>query len=184
MIKVFLFVLSTTISLASGSHVHTNFVQNKIPGVYNQYQKVKEAKKPATAVYLDTCGNQLWKQDASKVKACPYCGPAMPQCGKLVKILPKRGEKYDWSDYDLPNKICPISGELIKNDKHKVEVDGQTILVCCKKCSGKFKRAISKNKLHKKLRKLPLKPEKFGYELPNPSPTVDHSQHDHSQHKH
>ncbi|MCO4780993.1 MAG: hypothetical protein KC646_01615 [Candidatus Cloacimonetes bacterium] len=169
MIKILLFILSTSISMASGSHIHTNIVQNKVPQIYNQYKLKNKVKKPASAVYLCTCGDQVWKQDAGKIKACPYCGPAMPNCGLLVKVLPKRGEKYDWSDYDLPNKICPISNEEIKNSKHQVKLDDKAIFVCCKKCVTKFKRAITKGKAHKKLRKLPLKPEKFGFILKTPS---------------
>jgi hypothetical protein len=180
MIKTLLFLAISTLAFASGSH-HMAEMKTKAPKhpkVYNSYKLVKESMKPATAVYLDTCGNQLWKQDASKVKACPYCGPAMPDCGKLVKVLPKRGVKYDWSDYDLPNKICPVSGEEIENAKHTVEADGNKISLCCKSCVKKFKKYLKKGKLDKILRKLSLNPEKFGFS----NGKSMNKQHDHSSH--
>lgn len=198
MIKTLLFLTISTLAFASSSH-HGHSMKSKAPKhpkVYNSYKLVEKSVKPATAVYLDTCGNQLWKQDASKVKACPYCGPAMPDCGKLVKILPKRGVKYDWSDYDLPNKVCPVSGEVIENTKHIVESDGNKISLCCKNCVKKFKKGLKKGKLDRILRKLPLNPEKFGFSNGKAmNKTHDHSKHgsmkmkmekhtDHSNHNH
>ncbi|PCJ18200.1 MAG: hypothetical protein COB02_11470 [Candidatus Cloacimonadota bacterium] len=182
--KLLLFVLLSTFTFASGSmHNHSMMKKGpKHPIVYNNYKLTNKAKKEATAVYLDTCGDELWKQDASKVKACPYCGPAMPNCGKLVKIIPKRGVKYDWSDYDLPNKVCPVSGEAIENTKHSIEVDGHEVLVCCKHCIKKFKKALKKGKEKKYLKKLALNPEKFGFV--NAKKVQKHKHDGHSGHKH
>lgn len=188
MIKALLFLALSTLVFASSSHHQMEMKSPKHPKVYYSYKLVEKSTKPATAVYLCTCGNQIWKQDASKVKACPYCGPAMPQCGDLIKILPKRGADYDWSDYDLPNKVCPISGELIENDKHGVEVNGNKILLCCKSCVKKFNKLVQRNKGDRVLKKLPLKPEKFGFSQTktthNHKTIMMDKANDHSTHNH
>ncbi len=181
MIRLFFFLILSATAFASsshGDHEHAGKAEKKPKDakVYNAYHLTSKASKPATAQYLDGCEDRLWKQDASKVKACPYCGDAMPDCGKLVKILPKRGVKYSMDDYDLPNKICPVSGEELEDRKHSVQVQGKTIYLCCKRCVKKFKRAISKGKAEKYLKKLPLKPERFGFSKK--------SSEDHSNHKH
>jgi YHS domain-containing protein len=168
MIRLFVFLLLGSLVFASsshGDHNHGNKAKKeaKDAKAYNAYHLTSKAKKEATAEYLDGCEDRLWKQDASKVKACPYCGEAMPDCGKLVKILPKRGVKYSMDDYDLPNKICPVSGEELEDRKHSVQVQGKTIYLCCKTCIKKFKKAISRGRADKYLKKLPLKPERFGF---------------------
>lgn len=180
MIRLLLFLFISSVAFASGSHGShhgSKSKKKKIPSVYKEYKLTAKAKKEATAVYLDTCDNRLWKQDASKVKACPYCGDAMPNCGRLVKILPKRGEKYSMAEYDLPNKICPVSGEKIENTRHSVQVHGKKVYTCCKSCTKKFKKAIEGDRLKKYMIKLPLKPELFGF-------TKDGGAHDHSGHNH
>lgn len=159
-----LFILLAIIApaFASSSHHHGHEDEKKVK-VYKDFVLTSKASKEAKAAYLCTCEDREWKQDASKKKACPYCGPAMSQCGYLVKVLPDRKTEYSKEDYDLPNKICPVSGELIENKRHFVEVDGMKIYVCCKRCISKFEKAIEKGKAYRYLRKLPLRPAKFGF---------------------
>ncbi|MCJ8344016.1 hypothetical protein MJH12_00590 [bacterium] len=195
MMKTFLFLTLSAFLYASGSH-HEMGKEPEHPKVYNDYKLTKKATKGATAVYLDTCGNQIWKQDASKKKACPYCGPGMPNCGKLIKVIAKRGVEYSWNEYDLPNKICPVTGEILEDHENSIVVDGHRIFVCCKNCIKKFKKVMKKGKTHRYLRRLPLKPELFGFTKTKSKKmgqkvkkkikksSHDHSAHDHGSHQH
>ena len=130
---------------------------------YFNYVLKKPSEKKAKAVYKCTCENRYWKQDAAKIKACPYCGPAMSQCGYLIKVLPARGITYDKNAHVLPNKSCPVSSKIIKNNEHFVVVNQMKILLCCKTCLTKFSKAMKKEKEGRYLRKLELKPELFGF---------------------
>jgi len=191
--KILFLLLLTTISpvFASSSHHHGDEDQNKVK-VYKSFVLTSEATKEAKAVYHCTCEDREWRQDASKKKSCPYCGPAMAQCGYLVKVLPDRKTDYSKEDYDLPNKVCPVSGELIENKRHFVEVDGKKIYVCCKRCISKFEKAIEKGKADRYLRKLPLKPGKFGFSAKGNSEKgkaekkskSSHEGHEHHDHEH
>jgi len=151
---------------------------------YNNFVLTEKVKKKATAVYHCTCESRVWKQSASKTKACPYCGPAMPQCGHLEKVLPTRNVKYSWDEYDLPNTICPVSEEPVKNQNHYVEIEGKRIYVCCKKCVNKFNKKIVQNKADRYLRKLPLKPAKFGFSKVLTKQRIHHENHGHEGHGH
>jgi len=197
MFKIILFIfLTVNFSQASncmmdvpkpGKNEMKHEAKVKATDPYAYYHLQKPSNRKATAEYRCGCSGKTWKQDASKVHACPYCGPSMPDCGSLVRVLPKRGEKYSLEDYDLPNQICPVSAERIKNQKHYSMYEGKKIFFCCKKCKSKFDRKPSRY-----LKKLALKPEKFGFikvggdvEEIEPAKEMDHSSHDdHEGHDH
>ena len=145
----------------SSSSLHTEL--SKEDQRYSDYVLTKPSDKKTKAVYKCTCENRDWKQDATKVKACPYCGPAMSQCGYLVKVLPARKIKYSANEYSLPNKICPVSSKKIKSLKHIVEINKMKVHLCCKSCVKKFNKSVKKQKQDRYLRKLELKPELFGF---------------------
>lgn len=191
MYRIILFLLLSVGLFASssmhedhGKHDQATEVKEKkkAPNPYRGYVSKIPSKREAKAVYRCGCEDRPWKQDASKPKACPYCGPAMPKCGTLVKLLPKRGGKYSIQDYDLPNKVCPVSKEPIENKKHFLEHEGQKIFFCCKKCKRKFPK-----KPEKYLKKLPLKPERFGFSMPQaqvredskPTPEIKEQSYEH-----
>ncbi|MCO4783002.1 MAG: hypothetical protein KC646_11820 [Candidatus Cloacimonetes bacterium] len=116
----------------------------------------KVRTKQGVAVYRCTCADENWSQEASKVKACTYCGPAMPQCGVLQKVLPKKGEKYSIHDYVLPNIACPVDDK----ETHKSILSkyrGRQIQFCSRKC----KRSFTKEPL-KFLKNMIIKPEVVG----------------------
>lgn len=182
MIRVLFMLAMCSNLLASSSHHHGHKKKGP-PKAYKGYVLNTPAAKDATAVYYDTCDSRLWKQDAKKKKACPYCGDAMPNCGWLVKVVPKRGVEYKDSDFDLPNKICPVSGEEVENKKYPVKLGNKTAYLCCKGCLKKYNKAAARGKLDKYLRKLPLKPEKFGYSKTGAS-HHDHGGHDHDEDDH
>jgi YHS domain-containing protein len=128
----------------------------------------KSTKVEAIAVYKCTCADEDWKQEATKVKLCTYCGPAMPQCGVLQRVLAKKGIKYSIHDYVLPNAVCPIDGK----ESHKSILQkyrGKHIQFCSRKC----KRAFSKDPL-KYLIKIELKPGLVGLKLPTKEVNESH----------
>lgn len=182
-IAIVFFALLSQVFASSSHHGHDHAKSEEVT-VYKGYVLQKAVEKEATAVYRCTCEDRDWKQDASKTKACPYCGPAMAQCGYLVKVVPARKTEYKMEDYDLPNKICPVSGEAIENHKHFVEVEGKKVYVCCKNCVKKFQKAIGKGKADRYMRKLPLKPEKFGFTKAEKAKKMKKEEHDHGDHDH
>lgn len=130
--------------------------------------KKKVSIKEAIAVYRCTCADEDWEQDATKVKLCAYCGPSMPQCGVLQKVVPKKGIKYSIHDYILPNKACPIDNKVT----HKSILEkyrGKSIHFCSRKC----KRTFVKSSL-KSLKNLHIKPELVGLKLPKTKVKVSH----------
>ena len=178
---ILIFTLISPLFASSSHHGHDKHEIN----AYGNFVLTEKVKKKATAVYHCTCESRVWKQSALKTKSCPYCGPAMPQCGHLEKVLPTRNVKYSWDEYDLPNTICPVSEEQVKNQNHYVEIEGKRIYVCCKKCVKKFNKKIAQNKADRYLRKLPLKPGKFGFSkvlTKQKGPHEDHH-HDHDGHE-
>lgn len=48
-----------------------------------------EVGKIKITTYKCDCSGKTWTQERGKKKSCPYCGPAMPDCGTLVKIEEK-----------------------------------------------------------------------------------------------
>ena len=159
--KYLLFLFLIVSNSFSSSSLHTEI--SKEDQRYSDYVLTKPSDKKTKAVYKCTCENRDWKQDATKVKACPYCGPAMSQCGYLVKVLPARKMKYSAEEYNLPNKVCPVSSKKIKSPKYFVEINKLKVSLCCKKCVNKFNKSVKKNKQDRYLRKLELKPELFGF---------------------
>ena len=158
--NIIVFILLINSGFSSSSH---NVQKADRESKYFDYILTTPSEKKAKAVYKCTCENRDWKQDAAKTKACPYCGPAMSQCGYLVRVLPARNTKYEEDSYVLPNKICPVSSKKIKNKEHFVKINKMKVFLCCKTCVKKFNKAIKKEKVSRYMRKLELKPELFGF---------------------
>ena len=144
-----------------GQSMKKTMQEKKASDPYLGYVSKEPSKQAATAVYRCGCEDRPWRQDASKSRACPYCGPAMPECGTLIKLLPKRGKNYSIQDYDLPNTICPVSGKRIVNKKYFTVIEGKKIFFDSKKDKELFERRSERY-----FRKLPLKPERFGFVKP------------------
>mgnify|MGYP003340899917 CR=1 FL=1 len=202
MFKIFLLILTTSAIQASNcmtevpkpggkSAQETQHIHPEEP--YARYHLKNPSNRKARAEYRCGCSGKTWKQDAAKAHACPYCGPSMPDCGSLVKVISKKNETYSMEDYDLPNKLCPVSSEPIESTAHSVMHKGKQIFVCCRKCKVRF----GKNP-EKYMKKLPLKPEKFGFSKPESTSKKatdtksakseshenhdDHDHHDHHDH--
>jgi YHS domain-containing protein len=115
-----------------------------------KFKTEKNQKKPALDKYRCDCTGKIWKQKAGTTKACPYCGPAMPDCGTLLN---QNNKVIHPSELALPNKICPVMGGKI-NPSIFTEYKGHKIYFCCPSCIEQFKAEPQKY-----LKKIPKAPE-------------------------
>jgi len=163
-------VTFTSHLMASGSHSHGGSHGNKDSNhkvVTKGTQKVCPIRKEAIDpdVFIEYQGQKVYF-------CCPGCDKKFLKDAELYfGQMKERGEVAE-----NIQKVCPVSGDKLDDDKVSLTLSGRKIYFCCKKCVRQFKK--DKAKYIKNLNKKDVSKVGDAHKGHN------HSGHDHSGHNH